>query len=154
MKAGLVRSRESVDRPALSRYAMPGECTPDRGVRPRGRDSRRVTMDEALRETTKKTALHPPWRPPGKRPRAPPAIARRTTAAVSRSRLRVDRTPVTQADREAEQAITAILQRAFLITASSERFRRTGAHRPALIIDPIDGSNEELRPRDPVWASS
>ncbi len=67
--------------------------------------------------------------------------------------IKPDLTPVTQADREAEQAIVAIVRSAFPeIGVLGEEF---GAHGPSerrWIIDPIDGTKNFVR-RIPVWAT-
>src|SRR5260370_34595555 len=67
--------------------------------------------------------------------------------------IKADQTPVTQADREAEQAIKAILGRAcpddgFL----GEEFGDEGPEERRFIIDPIDGTKHFIR-RVPVWAA-
>ena len=66
--------------------------------------------------------------------------------------LKADQTPVTQADREAEQAIKAMLRRAlpdhgFL----GEEFGEEGPRDRRFIIDPIDGTKNFIR-RVPIWA--
>ena len=66
--------------------------------------------------------------------------------------IKADQTPVTQADREAEQAIKAILRRAcpdhgFL----GEEFGEEGPKERRFIIDPIDGTKNFIR-RVPIWA--
>ena len=66
--------------------------------------------------------------------------------------IKPDQTPVTQADREAEQAIKAILRRAcpdhgFL----GEEFGEEGPKERRFIIDPIDGTRNFVR-RIPTWA--
>jgi histidinol-phosphatase len=66
--------------------------------------------------------------------------------------IKPDQTPVTQADREAEQAIKAILRRAcpghgFL----GEEFGEEGPKERRFIIDPIDGTKNFIR-RVPIWA--
>ncbi len=66
--------------------------------------------------------------------------------------IKADQTPVTQADREAEQAIKAILGRAcpdhgFL----GEEFGEEGPKERRFIIDPIDGTKNFIR-RVPIWA--
>src|SRR5712692_689758 len=66
--------------------------------------------------------------------------------------IKADRTPVTQADREAEQAITGILGRAFPDCGFlGEEFGETGATERRWIIDPIDGTKNFVR-RIPIWA--
>jgi histidinol-phosphatase len=66
--------------------------------------------------------------------------------------IKADQTPVTQADREAEQAIRAILSRAtpgfgFL----GEEFGQEGSTSHRWIIDPIDGTKNFVR-HIPIWA--
>ena len=66
--------------------------------------------------------------------------------------IKADQTPVTQADREAEQAITGVLGRAlpgygFL----GEEFGEKGPRDRRFIIDPIDGTKNFIR-RIPIWA--
>jgi histidinol-phosphatase len=66
--------------------------------------------------------------------------------------IKADQTPVTQADREAEQAIRGILGRAtpgagFL----GEEFGEEGSTSYRWIIDPIDGTKNFVR-RIPIWA--
>ncbi len=66
--------------------------------------------------------------------------------------LKADRTPVTQADREAEQAIRAVLRRAFPDTGFlGEEFGAQGPSDRRWIIDPIDGTKNFVR-GIPVWA--
>jgi histidinol-phosphatase len=67
--------------------------------------------------------------------------------------LKADQTPVTQADREAEQAIVRLLSRAgsgygFL----GEEFGAQGNQEVRWIVDPIDGTKNFIR-RIPVWAT-
>ena len=67
--------------------------------------------------------------------------------------IKPDDTPVTQADREAEQAIVAALGRAFPRWGFlGEEFGATGAEDIRWIIDPIDGTKNFVR-RIPVWAT-
>ena len=66
--------------------------------------------------------------------------------------LKADQTPVTQADREAEQAIKAVLRRhdpgaGFL----GEEFGEEGSTHRRWIIDPIDGTKNFVR-GIPLWA--
>jgi len=66
--------------------------------------------------------------------------------------IKADQTPVTQADREAEQAIKGVLGRAlpdygFL----GEEFGEEGPKDRRFIIDPIDGTKNFIR-RIPIWA--
>jgi histidinol-phosphatase len=66
--------------------------------------------------------------------------------------LKADQTPVTQADREAEQAIKAILGRAFPEWGFlGEEFGEAGGQQTRWIIDPIDGTKNFVR-GIPVWA--
>ena len=66
--------------------------------------------------------------------------------------IKPDRTPVTQADREAEQAITRMLGRAFPDWGFlGEEFGERGSREIRWIIDPIDGTKNFIR-RIPVWA--
>ena len=67
--------------------------------------------------------------------------------------IKPDLTPVTQADREAEQAIVAILTRAFPeIGILGEEFGAQGPSERRFIIDPIDGTKNFVR-RITVWAT-
>jgi histidinol-phosphatase len=67
--------------------------------------------------------------------------------------LKPDRTPVTQADREAEQVITDTLSRAFPGDGFlGEEFGAQGTQRRRWIIDPIDGTRNFVR-RIPLWAT-
>ena len=66
--------------------------------------------------------------------------------------IKPDQTPVTQADREAERAITAILERAFPAHGIlGEEFGARGDAATRWIVDPIDGTKNFVR-RIPVWA--
>lgn len=66
--------------------------------------------------------------------------------------LKADQTPVTRADREAEQAITAILGRAFPDHGFlGEEFGQQGPTERRWIIDPIDGTKNFVR-GIPLWA--
>ncbi len=66
--------------------------------------------------------------------------------------LKADQTPVTQADREGEQVITAILRRAFPDHGFlGEEFGAQGPTDRRWIIDPIDGTKNFVR-GIPVWA--
>ncbi len=66
--------------------------------------------------------------------------------------IKPDQTPVTQADREAEQAIIAILQRAFPDYGFlGEEFGEQGAQETRWIVDPIDGTKNFVR-HIPIWA--
>ena len=67
--------------------------------------------------------------------------------------IKPDQTPVTQADREAEQAIVTILGRAFPECGFlGEEFGGHGSTERRFIIDPIDGTKNFVR-RIPVWAT-
>ncbi len=67
--------------------------------------------------------------------------------------LKADDTPVTQADREAEQAIVEILGRAFPeCGVLGEEFGGRGAADRRWIIDPIDGTKNFVR-GIPIWAT-
>jgi histidinol-phosphatase len=66
--------------------------------------------------------------------------------------IKPDQTPVTQADREAEQAITRMLGRAFPEWGFlGEEFGQTGPTETRWIIDPIDGTRNFVR-GIPFWA--
>ena len=66
--------------------------------------------------------------------------------------IKPDRTPVTQADREAEQAITRMLGQAFPDWGFlGEEFGERGSREIRWIIDPIDGTKNFVR-RIPIWA--
>ena len=67
--------------------------------------------------------------------------------------IKPDLTPVTQADREAEQVIVEILRRAFPDHGFlGEEFGERGSRERRFIIDPIDGTKNFVR-RIPVWAT-
>jgi histidinol-phosphatase len=67
--------------------------------------------------------------------------------------LKTDHTPVTQADREAEEAIVAILSRAFPQHGFlGEELGARGPRDVRWIIDPIDGTRNFVR-GVPVWAT-
>jgi len=66
--------------------------------------------------------------------------------------IKPDQTPVTQADREAEQAIKRVLGRAFPNDGFlGEEFGEEGPRHRRWIIDPIDGTKNFIR-RIPIWA--
>jgi histidinol-phosphatase len=66
--------------------------------------------------------------------------------------IKADRTPVTQADREAEQAIKTVLRRAFPDHGFlGEELGEEGPKDRRWIIDPIDGTRNFIR-RVPIWA--
>lgn len=98
------------------------------------------------------TGLHPTVTAAVEAARAAGEIAMRYYRGGFEVTLKPDRTPVTQADREAEQAIRAILGRAF--PGHGFLGEELGAEGPAdarWIIDPIDGTKNFVR-RIPVWA--
>ncbi len=67
--------------------------------------------------------------------------------------LKADATPVTRADREAEQAIVEILGRAFPgYGVLGEEFGGSGSTEVRWIIDPIDGTRNFIR-GIPIWAT-
>ena len=67
--------------------------------------------------------------------------------------LKPDQTPVTQADREAEQAIREVLTRAFPDWGFlGEEFGETGDRETRWIVDPIDGTKNFIR-GVPFWAT-
>ncbi len=67
--------------------------------------------------------------------------------------VKPDQTPVTQADREAEQVIVEVLGRAFPAHGFlGEEFGERGPREPRWIIDPIDGTKNFVR-RIPYWAT-
>ena len=66
--------------------------------------------------------------------------------------IKPDQTPVTQADREAEQAIVEILGRATPeVGFLGEEFGAKGPQERRWIVDPIDGTRNFVR-RIPIWA--
>ena len=66
--------------------------------------------------------------------------------------IKPDQTPVTQADREAEQVIVGILERATPdVGFLGEEFGAKGPQERRWIIDPIDGTRNFVR-RIPIWA--
>jgi len=68
-------------------------------------------------------------------------------------RLKADLTPVTQADREAEQRIVGVIRRAFPGHGFlGEEFGAQGNDAVRWLIDPIDGTKNFVR-RIPVWAT-
>lgn len=67
--------------------------------------------------------------------------------------IKPDLTPVTQADREAEQAIVGILRSAFPdVGVLGEEFGAQGPRERRFIIDPIDGTKNFVR-KIPIWAT-
>jgi histidinol-phosphatase len=85
--------------------------------------------------------------------RAAGALALRYYTSGFDVTLKPDQTPVTQADREAEQAIVAELRRAYPEWGFlGEEFGAQGPEGVRWIIDPIDGTRNFVR-RVPVWAT-
>jgi histidinol-phosphatase len=85
--------------------------------------------------------------------RAAGAIAMRYYREGFDVALKSDMTPVTQADREAEQTIVEILGKAFPGDGFlGEEFGQRGGGERRWIIDPIDGTRNFVR-RIPVWAT-
>ena len=67
--------------------------------------------------------------------------------------IKPDQTPVTQADREAEQAIVKILRAGFPdVGVLGEEFGGQGPRERRFIIDPIDGTKNFVR-GIPIWAT-
>ena len=67
--------------------------------------------------------------------------------------IKPDQTPVTQADREAEQVIVGILREAFPdVGVLGEEFGAQGPRERRFIIDPIDGTKNFVR-HIPIWAT-
>jgi histidinol-phosphatase len=67
--------------------------------------------------------------------------------------IKPDLTPVTQADRDAEEAIVAALRRAFPdVGVLGEEFGAQGSSERRWIIDPIDGTKNFVR-HIPIWAT-
>ena len=85
--------------------------------------------------------------------RAAGTIARKYFTGDFDVTIKPDQSPVTQADREAEQAITAILRDAFPDHGIlGEEFGGQGARDRRWIVDPIDGTRNFVR-RIPIWAT-
>jgi len=98
------------------------------------------------------TALHPSVAAALEAARAAGEIAMKYYRGGFEITMKADRTPVTQADREAEQAITAVLQRAFPDHGFlGEELGERGPTDRRWIIDPIDGTRNFVR-GIPVWA--
>ena len=84
--------------------------------------------------------------------RAAGALALRYFAGGVEVTLKADQTPVTQADREAEQAIAERLRAVFPdVGFLGEEFGSQGRQERRWIIDPIDGTNNFVR-GIPYWA--
>src|SRR5437773_5967126 len=85
--------------------------------------------------------------------RAAGAIAMKYYRAGFDVTIKPDQTPVTQADREAEQAIAEILRKAFPEYGMlGEEFGGHGASENRWIVDPIDGTKNFVR-HIPFWAT-
>jgi histidinol-phosphatase len=85
--------------------------------------------------------------------RAAGVIARKYFEGRFDVAIKPDQTPVTQADREAEQAIVTALRRAYPEWGVlGEEFGAQGPNEVRWIIDPIDGTKNFVR-RIPVWAT-
>jgi histidinol-phosphatase len=97
-------------------------------------------------------ALHPTTAAALEAARAAGDIALRNYHSGFEVTIKADQTPVTQADREAEQAIKAVLRRAFPHHGFlGEEFGEEGPRDTRWIIDPIDGTKNFVR-HVPVWA--
>jgi histidinol-phosphatase len=84
--------------------------------------------------------------------RAAGEVAMRYYAGGFEVTIKPDQTPVTQADREAEQAIKRVLGRAFPNHGFlGEELGEEGPKDRRWIIDPIDGTRNFIR-RVPIWA--
>ena len=84
--------------------------------------------------------------------RAAGEVAMRYYVGAFEVTIKPDHTPVTQADREAEQAIKRVLGRAFPNDGFlGEEFGEEGPKDRRWIIDPIDGTRNFIR-RVPIWA--
>jgi histidinol-phosphatase len=85
--------------------------------------------------------------------RAAGAVALRYFRGELEVSLKPDQTPVTRADREAEQAIVARLRAAFPdVGVLGEEYGEQGNQRRRWIIDPIDGTRNFVR-GIPFWAT-
>jgi histidinol-phosphatase len=97
-------------------------------------------------------ALHPTVAAAVEAARAAGEIALRYYHGGFEVTIKPDQTPVTQADREAEQAIRAVLRRAFPDCGLlGEEFGQEGPADRRWIIDPIDGTQNFVR-HIPIWA--
>ena len=98
------------------------------------------------------TPMHPALAAAVEAARAAGEIALRYYHGGVEVMIKPDQTPVTEADRQAEQAITAILGRAFPDWGFlGEEFGEAGSTETRWIIDPIDGTKNFVR-GIPVWA--
>ena len=97
-------------------------------------------------------ALHPALAAAVEAARAAGEIALRYYRGGFEVTIKPDQTPVTQADREAEQAIRGVLGRAFPDWGFlGEEFGEAGSGDTRWIIDPIDGTKNFIR-GIPFWA--
>jgi len=97
-------------------------------------------------------ALHPTVQAALEAARAAAEVALRYYRADIEVGLKADRTPVTRADREAEEAIKAVLGLAFPDWGFlGEESGAEGPQETRWIIDPIDGTKNFIR-GVPVWA--
>jgi len=109
--------------------------------------------DPAERRSSGRSAAHPTLDAAIEAARAAGEIALRYYRGGFEVTIKPDRTPVTQADREAERAIVAILRRAFPSYGFlGEEFGQDGPVDRRWIIDPIDGTANFVR-RIPLWAT-
>ncbi len=123
-------------------------------ARPARRPKRRAPRALAARPPRRvsRAAVHPTLAAAVKAARAAGEIALKYYRGGFEITIKPDATPVTQADREAEQAITANLRRAFPDYGFlGEEFGEQGARETRWIIDPIDGTKNFVR-RIPIWA--
>ena len=99
-----------------------------------------------------RAAAHPALAAAVKAARAAGEIALKYYRGGFKVMIKPDATPVTQADREAERAIIAVLRRAFPDYGFlGEEFGEQGSRETRWIIDPIDGTKNFVR-RIPIWA--
>jgi histidinol-phosphatase len=97
-------------------------------------------------------ALHPAVTAALAAARAAAEVALRYYRVPVEVTLKADQTPVTRADREAEEAIKAVLRGAFPAWGFlGEEFGAEGPQETRWIIDPIDGTKNFVR-GVPVWA--
>jgi histidinol-phosphatase len=116
------------------------------------RPSRRGRRAPAARAARRGAAIHPALAAAIRAARAAGEIALRYYRGGFKVTIKPDRTPVTQADKEAEQAIITILRRAFPDYGFlGEEFGEQGARETRWIIDPIDGTKNYVR-HIPIWA--
>ena len=123
-------------------------------ARPTRRPSRRAYRAPSTRAGRREArpAVHPALAAAIRAARAAGEIALRYYRGGFKVTIKPDQTPVTQADQEAEQAIIAILRRAFPEYGFlGEEFGEQGARETRWIIDPVDGTKNFVR-HIPVWA--